>query len=242
MIAAGCRCNGSRTAPSHQHPFSWLAVCCRGAACTVGGNAAVNPPPVGHWLFVQGGALDYPYPTAKEGIGLWDTISSGKSTTYATGPFNGKFQALPGGFSSTIFSLWLAATTAPTDVHVEITYNLPCGSATLPRYRREWYNKMTLAAAPKYEAYTNAVGFAEPPVGTFCPGSQNTGASMNVTVTALPGGENYIAYLRDMHPANVLLMHQLCCNPIPFLCTGGDVQFMMSPATTPSFVTAPFAA
>lgn len=72
-------------------------------------------------------------------------------------------------------------------VHVEIYYYLPCGSG-LPRYRREWYNKMTLAAAPKYEAYTNALGFAEPPVGTFCPGVQITGASMNVTVTALPGG------------------------------------------------------
>jgi hypothetical protein len=156
--------------------------------CFFGGNAAVSPPPVGHWLFVQGGALDYPYPQAKEGIGLWDTIPSGKSMTYVTDTFNGKFQALPGGFSSTVFSLWLAATTAPTDVHVEIYYLLPCGSP-LPRYRREWYNKMTLAAAPKYEAYTNALGFAEPPVGTFCPGVAVTGARMNMTITALPGGK-----------------------------------------------------
>eukprot|EP01043_Picozoa_sp_COSAG02_P033634 COSAG02_NODE_2305_length_9181_cov_3.277001_3_plen_102_part_00 len=101
---------------------------------------------------------------------------------------------------------------------------------------------MTLAAAPKYEAYTNAVGFAEPPVGTFCPGAQNNGASMNVTVTALPGGENHIAYLRDTHSAKLLLICQLYCTRIPFLCTGGDVQFMMSTATSPSFVTAPFAA
>jgi hypothetical protein len=185
-----------------------FGVCWRGPVCAVGGNAAVNPPPVGHWLFVQGGALDYPYPQAKAGIGLWDTIPSGKSATYATGPFNGKFQALPGGFSSTVFSLWLAATTAPTDVHVEITYNLPCGSATLPRYRREWYNKMTLAAAPKYEAYTNALGFAEPPVGTFCPGVQNTGAQMNVTVTALAGGENHIAYLRDTRTVSAPLAYE----------------------------------
>jgi hypothetical protein len=116
--------------------------------CFFGGNAAVSPPPIAHWLFVQGGALDYPYPQAKLGIGLWDTIPSGKSTTYVTDTFNGKFQALPGGFASTVFSLWMSATTAPTDVHIEIYYLLPCGSA-LPRYRREWYNKMTLAAAPK---------------------------------------------------------------------------------------------
>lgn len=171
-----------------------------GVVYAVGGNAAVHPSPVGHWLFVQGGALDYPYPTAKEGIGLWDTIPSGKSTTYVTDTFNGKFQALPGGFSSTIFSLWMAATTAPTDVHVEIYYLLPCGSA-LPRYRREWYNKMTLAAAPKYEAYTNALGFAEPPVGTFCPGVAITGAKMNVTVTALPGGA--IAFIHSTLPSSL---------------------------------------
>ena len=75
--------------------------------CFFGGNAAVSPAPVAHWLFVQGGVLDYPYPQAKLGIGLWDTIPSGKSTTYVTDTFNGKFQALPGGFSSTVFSLWV---------------------------------------------------------------------------------------------------------------------------------------
>lgn len=103
----------------------------------------------------------------------------------------------------------MSATTAPTDAHVEIYYLLPCSGPALPRYRREWYNKMTLQAAPKYEAYTNALGFAEPPVGTFCPGIAVTGARMNITVTALAGG--------------------------------GDVQLMMSTASSPSFVTAPFA-
>lgn len=84
----------------------------------------MSPPPVGHWLFVQGGELYYPYPTAKQGIGQWDTISSGQSTTYVTGSFNGKFQALPGGFSSTVFSLWLAAATVPTDVPSPLSNSL----------------------------------------------------------------------------------------------------------------------
>lgn len=139
--------------------------------CFFGGNAYVKPPPAGHYLFVQGGALDYPYPEAKEGMGLWDTINAGQQAAYISQPFSGTFHAGSGGFASSVFSLWLAGTSAGVSAHVEITYHLPCtsrGDGGLPSYRREWYLPMVLSVAPKYDAYTNAIGFAEAPVGTFC--------------------------------------------------------------------------
>jgi hypothetical protein len=44
--------------------------------------------------------------------------------------------------------------------------------------------------------------FAEPPVGTFCPGVAVTGARMNMTITALPGGKppSLTPQPRNAHP------------------------------------------
>ena len=108
--------------------------------CFFGSNAFVDPAPVGHWLFVKG-RLTYPYAQAKEGLGLWDTISSGQAAVYSTSTFGGTYRDVSGkGFTSSIFNIWVASTTGPTDLHVEISYHLPCQDlhGSNAKYRSEW--------------------------------------------------------------------------------------------------------
>jgi hypothetical protein len=83
--------------------------------CFFGGNAFVDPPPVGHWLFIQGGKIDYPYPTAKEGVGLWDTIKGGTERTYSSETFSGKMDTAA--YASSIFSLWVAVRANTRNTH-----------------------------------------------------------------------------------------------------------------------------
>ena len=107
--------------------------------CFFAGNAAVTPSPLGHWLFVKDGdsiTLDYPYQQARQGMGQWDTIPGGKTKSYLSADFSGKYH--PG--ASSTFSLWFAATTIPASVAVDISYYLPCIStngSVAARHRHE---------------------------------------------------------------------------------------------------------
>ena len=54
---------------------------------------------------------------------------------------------------------------APLCLLCRLGVRVACLCAGRSGFRTEWYNKMTVATAPKYEAYTNAVLFAEDPDG-----------------------------------------------------------------------------
>ena len=137
--------------------------------CFFGSTAFLTPPPVGHYHFVQGGSMLYPT-QAQQGVGLWDTCAPNSSVTYTTPKFSGKYLAPTSpGTGLTLFSIWIAGTSAGAKAHVEIEYELGC----LPN-RQEIYNSRPMDIVPKYQAYTNAQGMMIQPTGKFCDSNSAT--------------------------------------------------------------------
>ena len=138
--------------------------------CFFGGNAALVPPPAGHYLFTTTGTLEYPTP-AKAGIGEWVTVPAGGRHVFRSPKFSATYVT----GNPTFFSMWVAGSDADQHMHVEIAYDLD-GDANAER--TEIYKPRGMGVIPQYQAYTNALG-VESATGDF---GDMVGGTITVTV------------------------------------------------------------
>lgn len=139
--------------------------------CFFGGNAALVPPPAGHFLFTKTGTIEYPTP-AKAGIGVWVTLTAGARHVFKSAKFDATYA---GSGTPTFFSLWVAGSDGDQHMHVEVEYDLD-GDANTDR--TEVYKPRGMGIIPEYQAYTNALGL-ESATGEF---GNMVGGTVTVTV------------------------------------------------------------
>jgi hypothetical protein len=172
-----------------------------------------------------------------------------------SGAFGGRYNGNP-----SIFRLWVASGyDGDAYVRVKLHYHLPCdGSGSLPSYRAEWYDEMTVKSVPAYLLGSNASRRASiAPLRSgmchrliFCARRDWNGLIFFVLGWCLLHVVRTFRYQPYTNAQPELQHTGEFCNvtggaasvdiTVSAVKGGGDVQLMLSTTEQPSFVEAPF--